>query len=341
MAGADFYELAQYSSDDMTAESGGDLGWFRQDQMVGPFDDKVFSMAPGEVSEPVKTQFGWHIIKLHEFRDNTDTPDGKKVREAHASHILFRVTASAETLDRLHRRLEDFRSAAAEYGFEQSATNFELELLTSGAFTTGSIIDHLGYDPVASEFAFTQELGTISSVLENQNLVYVAQVAEILPAGVAAFEEVKDQVKLDYESFVIKRLCHDTAQAIYAEVEAGTELKGAAGAHGAEYTTPDEFTRNSYIRGLGIAPEAIGAAFALTERGQVSPPIDYARGTVIMQLLERTAPDTTVFADKRDSLSSAILSSKQQELYGSWFDNLVQNSDIINNIESSYQQTEY
>lgn len=331
--GADFVELARFYSEDANAEAGGDLGWFRQGQMVEPFDKKVFSMKPGEVSGPVRTQFGWHIIQVHEFRDTTD--GSQKVREAHASHILLKVTASAETLDRIHKQLDDFKMYAAEYGFATAAEEKNLEMLTTGPFTDGGAIDHLGYDPTVNEFAFNNEVGTISPVLENRSWAYVAELVDRLPAGQAAFDDVKDRVTRDYETYTVKGLCHDTAAAIYGEVQQGKDIEKAASAHGAKYAVSDEFDRKSYIRGLGVAPEAVGAAFSLTEPGQVTPPVDYARGTVLMKLIERKSPETAEFAAKRDSLYQAIMATKQQELYGAWFDDLVKKSEIINNIEDA------
>ncbi len=109
----------------------------------------------------------------------------------------------------------------------------------------------------------------------------------------------------------------------------------------AVYETPDAFTRRSYIRGLGVAPEAVGAAFSLKDSGKISAPVDYARGSVILQLIERTLPDTTLFVAQRDSLRQATLAAKQRELYGLWFDNLVENSEIVNNIETAFDETNY
>lgn len=66
--GADFAELAKANSTDGSASNGGDLGWFGVGMMVKPFEDAVVAMKPGEVSAPVQTQFGWHLIKLDETR---------------------------------------------------------------------------------------------------------------------------------------------------------------------------------------------------------------------------------------------------------------------------------
>lgn len=67
--GADFAALAKEYGTDGTASRGGDLGWFSHDQMVPPFADAVFAMEPGTISEPVKTSFGWHVIKLVDMRE--------------------------------------------------------------------------------------------------------------------------------------------------------------------------------------------------------------------------------------------------------------------------------
>ncbi|MCC0063395.1 MAG: peptidylprolyl isomerase [Defluviimonas sp.] len=71
-AGADFAALAKEKSTDKgSATAGGDLGWFGVGRMVKPFEDAVVAMEPGTVSDPIETQFGWHIIKLEEIRDAT------------------------------------------------------------------------------------------------------------------------------------------------------------------------------------------------------------------------------------------------------------------------------
>lgn len=69
-AGKDFADLAKAKSTDTSAQMGGDLGWFKTDSMVKPFAEAVAAMQPGQTStEPVETQFGWHVIKLEEKRD--------------------------------------------------------------------------------------------------------------------------------------------------------------------------------------------------------------------------------------------------------------------------------
>ena len=66
--GKDFGAVAKEKSQCPSGKSGGDLGWFGRGQMVREFEDAAFSLKPGEISKPIKTQFGWHIIKLEESK---------------------------------------------------------------------------------------------------------------------------------------------------------------------------------------------------------------------------------------------------------------------------------
>ena len=69
-AGADFFELAKKNSTGPSADSGGDLGYFSRGQMVKPFEDAAFALKPGEISGPVQTEFGWHVIKVEDKRNH-------------------------------------------------------------------------------------------------------------------------------------------------------------------------------------------------------------------------------------------------------------------------------
>ena len=78
--GADFAKLAEQKSKDASAKSGGDLGWFTLDTMVKEFGDAVVKMQPGATSEPVHSQFGWHVIKLEESR-SANAPEFEAVKD--------------------------------------------------------------------------------------------------------------------------------------------------------------------------------------------------------------------------------------------------------------------
>ena len=107
--GADFAELAKKESKDPGASDGGDLGFFTKDQMVPEFSTAAFALEPGKISDPVKTQFGWHIIKVEEKRTRK-APDFEQVkpqietyvvRKAQADYVAkLRTAAKVERLDK-------------------------------------------------------------------------------------------------------------------------------------------------------------------------------------------------------------------------------------------------
>ncbi|MBU0983089.1 MAG: peptidyl-prolyl cis-trans isomerase [candidate division Zixibacteria bacterium] len=333
-AGADFADLAiSWSEDAGSAKSGGDLGWFASGRMVGPFDSAAFAMKDGEISNPIRTQFGWHVIKHEGFR----TTDGKK--EAKASHILLKVRASAQTEESAYRKVNDFANEVDAETFTTLAEERGLSVATTAPFEVGGTIRELGGALQVSQWAAEAKLNEISYPIEVGDDYCVVRVDQKLPAGLAEFDAVKEQVRQAIYLQSLKSLCHDTAQAAYALINGGMSLEKAAKQLGLTYETPDPFARNAKLSQLSSDAAPIGAAFALNESGQITPPVDYDGGTVIIQLFERTSPDLTEFNEKKDSVSTNLLYSKRQQVYTRWFEKLIAESEIQNNTSNQRRGT--
>ncbi len=335
LGGADFAEMAKVYSQDNTAAKGGDLGWFPQGQMVPAFDRMVFTMKKGDISPPVKTKFGWHIIKHFGYKEEAkDKTSKNKIRKAKASHILIKVVASQRTIDIANNKLNQFRKDALEIGFNEAAVKNELRHVKLEPFVRGANIQILGRDVAASDFAFESEVNAISQVFENPSGLYVEQLVEKLPSGVAPYEVAKRKVNRALKKELVAKMCSDTAAVIWSEIEAGTSFEKAAKKHNIEYEETKEFVRGEYVKGLNNAPRAIGAAFGLENIGDMSGPVDYEQGTIIIKLLKKTPLDLNVFTTQKDSLTNTILINKQQDLFRGWYENLVASSEIVNNIST-------
>ena len=122
-AGADFNELAKKSSDSSNAHSGGDLGYFSRGQMVKSFEDAAFALEPGQVSDPVKSEFGWHVIKVEDKR-NRPVPSFEEVKDQIMASLVqtqlkdtvqkLRSSASIDILDpELKKAMDEDAQAAA------------------------------------------------------------------------------------------------------------------------------------------------------------------------------------------------------------------------------------
>jgi peptidyl-prolyl cis-trans isomerase C len=122
-AGADFNELAKKSSDGPSAQTGGDLGYFSRGQMVKPFEDVAFSLQKGQISEPVQTEFGWHVIKVEDKRTRP-LPSFDEVKDQLMASLVqtklksavqdLRSSAKVDIVDpELKKAIDDDAKAAA------------------------------------------------------------------------------------------------------------------------------------------------------------------------------------------------------------------------------------
>lgn len=339
-AGADFAELAKNYSEDNTAEKGGDLGWFPRGRMVEDFDTVAWRLSLNEISQPIKTRYGWHIVKLLGKKMDKETPPGGKepveVEKINAAHILLKVVPSQETLDQLSLNAKDFSDNAGKDGFEKVAKDANYEIKTTKPFSETEYVQFLGSNPDASQFAFNNEVGKVSPMMENSSAYFVIRVASHLPAGYQPFEEAEKTIIGKINSEKSKEQTYEIAKNIYATIKAGTPIAKAAEQNGFPYTESGMITRTSAIAGIGRPSEVIGAAFALQNIGEVSEPIKYSTGTAIVMLLAKSSANIEDFAKVQDSLSTVVLQKKQQDAYGKWFDNLVASSDIKNYVDKFY-----
>ncbi|MEW5795148.1 MAG: peptidylprolyl isomerase [Candidatus Zixiibacteriota bacterium] len=325
-AGSDFAEFARiYSDDPGSGSNGGDLGWFAPGRMVKQFDSAAFAMREGEISLPIKTDFGWHVLKHMGYREENGQ------REAHVAHILVKTEASTQTLDAAWQQLDLIKTQAAETGFAEAAQaeGLEVHTTTPPLEKTGSV-SWVGAGPKDIEWAFKAQVGDISEVLDLTNYYCVMRVADKIPAGVAELKDVEARVKRDFRNAKLAEVCRDTAQVIYDEIGRGATLENAAIRYGFTYEKLEPISRDASVPKLGGDPTAIGTAFSLKNVGAVSKPVDYSTGTVIMELLNRESPDLTTFSEKRDSVLNVLKQTKQQRAWGAWYTSVVENAQIEN-----------
>ncbi len=327
-SGSDFADLAAlYSEDATNRERGGALGWFDRGAMVSAFDSAVFAMDSGQISPPIRTEFGWHIIRHNGFQDADGT------EQANADHILIRARLSADTFDRQIMQLTSFAERAREIGFLEAAAEMELFSQTTPFFYEGGSIGVVGQHPEALEFSFSESVGSVSRVMDSDAGNFVMGIAERREAGIAPFEEVAARVEQDLRRTRVTAVCADTAAAIYAAIQAGESMEAAARPFGLEYAEVAPFSRTSFVPGgIGRDPIAIGAAFGLQNPGDMTGVINHSSGSAIMVLVNRTTPDLTAYNDARDQIRQQILADRQQALFTDWYLSLREKSDITNNL---------
>ncbi len=344
MAGADFTEMAQIFSDDGSAENGGGLGWFGPGRMVPPFDSAVFSMDVGEISHPVKTQFGWHLIKLLEKKTEKEVPRGKTVAEnvtkCNAAHILLRVMPSPTTLQNIGDLAQEIADSTRAMGDLKTAGElFNYEVSTTGRFFENSFIDgNLRRNSTASHFAFSNKTGEVSDPIEDDNSLFVIELADRIPEGFTALDEAKGTVVRKIKDAMAIDKAGDSLLQIYDALSAGLAPTDIETRFGLPYNRTDYITRTSSIPGLGADPGILGAAFTMAEINQISKPIKHSKGYALVVLLDKQSPNLTEYSEKQDSIYTAVMIDKQREAYSAWFDQIVANADIEKLIDQFYAQ---
>jgi peptidyl-prolyl cis-trans isomerase D len=321
--GADFAELAQeYSEDQGSAQQGGDLGWFGKGKMVAAFEKAAFALKPGEMSEPVKTDFGWHLIKVFDTRENGNE------KEIKASHILLKTQISQETLDQLKLEAEEFADRAQKSGLAKTAQEQNLSVSQTGWFSRGEYIQGIGTDPQVEEFAFKDKIGSTSPVIEMTKAFCVFQLKERRPAGIAPLEEVKEVIRQKLSKTTADSLAYNEARRIFPQIQAGKSLENAAKDNNAVYAETEEFSRSSVVPGIGSVPEFIGTSFSLSPQNRLSPPIKTDQGAFIIEFVSKTKANDSLFTSIKDSLGSVVLQNKQSQLYQDWFAQLRKSAKI-------------
>ena len=329
-AGKDFAELAGVVSDDEgSAAQGGDLGFFARGQMVAPFEEAAFALAPGELSEPVQTRYGWHLIKVEERLEESG---GEKV---HARHILLRHQPSRTTEDSLRRRAEEFQEQAAAEGFAAARAASGTEATATNFLRQSQAVPGISANTTwLVNWFFEQELGAVSQVIEDDLGLWVAQLVAKRPAGTVPLDELKDQLEPLVRAHKKAARAAARLEAVRREVEAGATLAQAAQNAGLELYAPEAFARTESVAGLGRGNAVIGAAFRL-EEGQLSEVIEVAeggkRGAYLLRLLEKTPVAEEQFAAQREQVVAQLQAQYAQEAVQNWFAHLYETAEIEDN----------
>ncbi|MBW3660363.1 MAG: peptidyl-prolyl cis-trans isomerase [Gemmatimonadetes bacterium] len=323
---ADFAALAEDHSDDaITAQRGGDLGWIRPEAMTPAIAEVLRTGEPGEVVGPVRSPFGWHVLKI----EDRQTQEGQtRVR---ARQILLAIEPSSEARQAAREAARAFAQAAGgEQGaFDSAAAEHGLEVHDPPVFEKGIVVPGLGPAPMLTAFVFENPVGSISGPLEQDGDLYVVRVDRRYPAGYVAFERVAPRIRAE----LVRRERLERTRAIGSEITDVVRqrgLEGAAERYGLEVRTTDWFNRTNNIPGVGSGTPVAGAAFGLAE-GQTAGPIETERGLYFLRVLEKDPVDPQAYEQAKPELMAQIRREKMQRMFTTWFEGLKERAEVVDN----------
>lgn len=326
--GKDFAELAKtYSEDPGSKENGGDLGFFSKGMMAPEFETAAFALEPGKVSDPVRTQFGYHLIKVDETREETD-PYGKAKP---AIEDLLKLQ-QAQTLA-AGRAEERFQQILEKKDFAQVAKDAGLEVNVSPLFAQGDTLDETAtavQQPQIQEaaFALTAE-EPFSQPIETPSGYYLLQFVERKEPYIPELTEVSAQVMEAVRKEKAKEQAKAAAQKIVDDLKAGTTWESVVTQGTVEKFTPEPFNRRQrYISEVGTtAEQLVKTAFALNVQ-ETSPVLDLTDKFGIIRLVEKIAIDEEQLKKEKTTLQDRLLWQKQDRVFQEFIEGLKQKADI-------------
>jgi len=323
--GEDFSKLAEKYSECPSKNNGGYLGAFKRQDMVEPFSEKAFSMKPGEISEPVLTQFGWHIIKVEKVNESTVVPFEKEIGNINQKLMVEKSRALAYD--------------AAESAYDASFGGDDLskigELRNVAVETTdffsrdkGPNLNIKNLERFRSE-AFALVDNAISEILDLEDGYYLLQAIESKDSRIPELAEVKELVEKDFLDQLRDEKAKLDAETLLAEIRSGKLLDVQSRQFNLKPTRTGYFKRNDPIPNIGYEPAVSDAAFKLTKASRYPENIiKGAKGYFLISYRDKKNPDSSLSDSLRAQTKEQLLQKKESKIFSEWLAQLKQKSDI-------------
>ena len=307
LGGAKFEDVAKReSSDTVSGSKGGDLGRGTKGRFVAPFEQAAFALKVGEISQPVATQFGYHLIRLDERKGDTVA----------LRHILLRVQPSDSNEAKIDRQADDLAKAAAssEQGAKLDTASKRLGLKEVKVVALED--EPATYDgqtiPSVSAWAFGgAHPGETSELFDDESGYYLARLDSLSESGDPKFENVKAIVRQDVARERALDGVMPAAQKL-ADAAATSGLEAAAAQQKLEVQHSPVFTRGTFVPGLGQFNEVIGTAFGLPVQA-VSAPVRTTEGLFVLRVDRRVQADSAAWLKQVQAQRQARMQQLQQQ----------------------------
>ena len=310
---ADFAALAtKYSEDEALAKQGGDLDYFSRGRMAPEFEQAAFALEPGQISELVKTQYGFHVIKVTDKKAATQrTLDEVKPQIADQLSYEKAQTAAATLAASLEAQVDspdDLDRVAKENG---------LKVEESGYFTRDEPIMGLGPSPQAAAEAFELNTGQVSGAVRVSRGFAFFTVTDKQAPRLPKLDEVQDRVREDITREKAKELARQKAAEAAAALKGGGDFAKAAKAAGVEVKTTEQIPRESPLPEVGVSRAVDEVAFNLPV-GSVSDPIPTDNGIVVIRVVEHVQAKPEEFAMAKDGLKGEMLNERRGRFFSAY-----------------------
>ena len=277
-AGQDFAALAKQYSDGPSAPNGGDLGWFGKGAMVEAFEKAAFATKKGDISDPVRTRFGWHIIKVEDRRD-----PGRETFQSIKDQIVQKL-AEEKAEDSLSDRLDHaIDLVASGMSLAEAADELGVAVRSTEAVPQQALQQTFGLNPEATKTLFALPKGESTKLpLAVQDGYMLAQKVEETPETLIPLEAVNPTVTNVLKHQGAEKLARQDAEKAIADLKAGKDK-----AYRMHLKASEPFGRQGGIPELGANAQLVNAVFQAKPGEWLEAPFDTQIGVIAARLEAR------------------------------------------------------
>jgi len=322
--GEDFPTLAKKYSQGPTASKGGDLGYFTQGKMVKPFEELAFSLKKGEIGGPVKSQFGWHIIRIDDIKDAT-LKTLSEVRNQIVTTLkndISKEIAHERALTLMDQMPYDIDLAtyAAQHGLAVKETDY---------FPKKGTIPGLGGDERLTKSIFSLEKGETSEIIEHKDKFYIIQVVDNKDSHIPKMSEVSDQLDKDFINHLSLIAAKREAESSLEELKGGADWSELAKNKGLKTDETGFFTRRENIPKIGYSSLLSEATFSLSSQKRYPDEVFEVNNKVyIIRWLTKEDINMNDFDKEKKSFKQMLLLTKNRRIFNAWLQSIKEKAEI-------------
>jgi peptidyl-prolyl cis-trans isomerase D len=307
--GSNFEDLAKkYSEDPGTKDKGGDLGWIVQGQTVAEFEKAAFSLPKGSISDLVKTQYGFHVLKIMD-KESAHTKPFDEVKDSIRTPLLLSQAdkQAGDIADKLSQAIRQSNKVS----LDDLAKQYHLTVGETRPVAASDPLLELGNSPEVkvSDSIFRLRQGELSLPVHTDRGYLILSIKQILPAHQGALEEVRDRVVGELKQQKASTEARAKADELSRRAKAGEKFDVAAKALGLEAKTSDDIARSGSISNVASGKQ-LAPAFPLRP-GDVGPPLNLGANWLVYRVANKQEPKPEDFDKQKKEITEAVLQNKR------------------------------
>ena len=283
------------------------------------FEQAAFNTPVGQLSQPVLTQFGYHLIRPTSIAGET----------ASVEQLLVRIEPSVEREDELFERVDSLEVLAERYNLQQVGQQLGIPVQTADLTPPLTFLPGVGTAEDGVIWAMEQaERGDVSEVFEAEDVYYIMELVSRTEEGPLTLQEATPTIR----TLLVQRQQIEKArqqlQPAVAAARSGQPLEQVAASYGARVQAAGPFTREEEVPGMGRFNAAIGTAFGLRP-GQVSDLVEANGRLLLVQLVQRESPDRAAWQAQLPQLRARVVQSLADQRWQQYLAGLRKNAKVV------------